>query len=1099
MLVRSAVEAGKRIEEIIKLVEHDLDLVTSEGAIIQTNQFLMSKSSPFLKNILTEMSSPVRLHLPEISAVALRHLINILQKGYSTGQGSGDSIVKEMKIAAKVLGFEKFPALVFIVGRNPPENISCDNVQQFPQREVEADRIEDGDIEVLADQLLEDQTQDLEEREPSGLNSAGPLLVSNIQNILQDIESDTNEGTSQEPAADETNEASSSKETPKIIFSTGNNKNKDGKKMLRVRRIETLLNPVQNPKPAAHYQGVLSKKRCQVKFTDIANNNFEESSSGALLADHSHNSINKTCGMDMNSNNETPIVPLSPSHGNKRKISRIQSKNITDMENPMTRDIRHKEKMSMSSNPASVQPMSIKQEYDIVEQTPGNPGSVNISSVLDNNLCSVQMINSVNPEMRNKLGKIGTGSKCVQFFYENQNDSPAFPPVYVNTTDEVRAVAALVAEKAGDFKRRGGGNRGEIPQYYTEAAKAKYILEKVVIKHIEQCFTKKGMREFKVGVKKRNYPKRSTIIKINALGEKQTPDGATIKVERLDHQEPPEEDEDDQASICEGPPNDADHMQQIESIVFGSRMPKAKSIKFNSEKATVGDTGKGSKRGGKNKLDYKNPSSPMMMGVVNDLLQRSKSMEAQRTDHELERAEEEAVDDVDQGDADAVDVAVKKPLKVSTSFLRKKRSIGNAVLSPEKSKSKSAKTDDSDGEDMDNILSGSGDQLNVGQKESEDIEKESDEVAGEEKTKAVLKVYAKKKNSNDKASTEVNKETEENDDNLLEQRKQLKCGNMVAFAPDVLDEVNDSKEGIKKIDNLPENLTKEASQNVKKSYRVMHPNKSWKEMNEEAQNSNEKEMAEMVRSVSRGSRPSSQASLSDSRPGSRVEEFSRPSSQSESSPTRRQSHARRVFGEHLGQTEEPHPDSPVMGTRHKRIIEEKETVKPSAKPKAKDKFSMEALKEFENTFVRKGAADKVKFLMKKKEKKAMKKKNKNSRYRGFGETSDPKEDEKPKKPKEVKEKVKKVTVEDPVTEVMKHRKDKISLEEKNLMNELLQFADSAVTPSTSGANKTLQSPSSGASTSQVKEKAKIFVDFEEAQTLTSDNAIGDEDFLVDLI
>jgi len=340
MLVRSAVEAGKRIEEIIKLVEHDLDLVTSEGAIIQTNQFLMSKSSPFLKNILTEMSSPVRLHLPEISAVALRHLINILQKGYSTGQGSGDSIVKEMKIAAKVLGFEKFPALVFIVGRNPPENISCDNVQQFPQREVEADRIEDGDIEVLADQLLEDQTQDLEEREPSGLNSAGPLLVSNIQNILQDIESDTNEGTSQEPAADETNEASSSKETPKIIFSTGNNKNKDGKKMLRVRRIETLLNPVQNPKPAAHYQGVLSKKRCQVKFTDIANNNFEESSSGALLADHSHNSINKTCGMDMNSNNETPIVPLSPSHGNKRKISRIQS-----MENPMTRDIRHKEKI----------------------------------------------------------------------------------------------------------------------------------------------------------------------------------------------------------------------------------------------------------------------------------------------------------------------------------------------------------------------------------------------------------------------------------------------------------------------------------------------------------------------------------------------------------------------------------------------------------------------------------------------------------------------------------------------------------------------------------------------------------------------------------
>ena len=79
-----------------------------------------------------------------------------------------------------------------------------------------------------------------------------------------------------------------------------------------------------------------------------------------------------------------------------------------------------------------------------------------------------------------------------------------------------------------------------------------------------------------------------------------------------------------------GPPNEAMHMQDIESIVFGNRMPKAKPMKFNSEKTTTGDTGKGSKRGGKNKLDYKNPSSPMMMGVVSSLLQKSKSIESQR-------------------------------------------------------------------------------------------------------------------------------------------------------------------------------------------------------------------------------------------------------------------------------------------------------------------------------------------------------------------------------------------------------------------------------------------------------------------------------------
>lgn len=52
-------------------------------------------------------------------------------------------------------------------------------------------------------------------------------------------------------------------------------------------------------------------------------------------------------------------------------------------------------------------------------------------------------------------------------------------------------------------------------QFFTEAAIAKSTLEKSILKHIQSCFTKKGMRDFKVGVKRRNYPKRSTVIKIN--------------------------------------------------------------------------------------------------------------------------------------------------------------------------------------------------------------------------------------------------------------------------------------------------------------------------------------------------------------------------------------------------------------------------------------------------------------------------------------------------------------------------------------------------------------------------------------------------------
>jgi len=392
MLVRSVSEADKRIKEIINLMKHDLDLVTSEGAVIQTSQFLMSNNSPFLKKLLTDtakMSSPAKLYLPEISAASLRHLINILKKGFTTGKGSGDYIVKEMKIAAKVLGFKKFPALVFMVGMNPPEDISSEIVQHYLQREIEANRIEDGDIEVLVeeddgnlnsdryvdtnnykdnteeyatiDELLDsfesdgeddvnlnNHPQHLEEREPSGFNGAGQPLVSIIQNILQDIESETNEETSQKPAAKQINKDGSPKETPKILYSTGsgNNRIKAGKKMLRVRPIETLLlNPVQNQKAVAHPRGVptsesvLGKKRCQVKLTDISSGTDKNVNFGASSSRSSQSA------RDINSNREAPTAPITTIYAlsrtlvNKRKISSIQSQKITDEQIPMTDNI----------------------------------------------------------------------------------------------------------------------------------------------------------------------------------------------------------------------------------------------------------------------------------------------------------------------------------------------------------------------------------------------------------------------------------------------------------------------------------------------------------------------------------------------------------------------------------------------------------------------------------------------------------------------------------------------------------------------------------------------------------------------------------------
>ena len=53
-------------------------------------------------------------------------------------------------------------------------------------------------------------------------------------------------------------------------------------------------------------------------------------------------------------------------------------------------------------------------------------------------------------------------------------------------------------------------------QYSSQAVVAVSVLQPEVVRHIELCFTKKGMKEMRPGRKKRAYPKRSEIIKIPA-------------------------------------------------------------------------------------------------------------------------------------------------------------------------------------------------------------------------------------------------------------------------------------------------------------------------------------------------------------------------------------------------------------------------------------------------------------------------------------------------------------------------------------------------------------------------------------------------------
>lgn len=122
-------EIKLKIKEAIQFMEPDLDIVTKNGAIIRANKLLLSLSSPLLQNLLTgEESSPDRIHLPDVSALALIHLINVVKNGFTTGLGPGYSLLKEIRDVAEVLGFQDIPVLTFEVQRNNHEVV--EDVQQ---------------------------------------------------------------------------------------------------------------------------------------------------------------------------------------------------------------------------------------------------------------------------------------------------------------------------------------------------------------------------------------------------------------------------------------------------------------------------------------------------------------------------------------------------------------------------------------------------------------------------------------------------------------------------------------------------------------------------------------------------------------------------------------------------------------------------------------------------------------------------------------------------------------------------------------------------------------------------------------------------------
>jgi len=126
-------EPKLKIKEAIQYLEPDFEIVTKEGAIILVNKLLLSLSSPLLKNLLTgHMSSPDRIHLPDVSAPGLIHLINVVKNGFTTGIGPGYSVLKQIKDVAEILGFQHPPILTFEVPVDSHEGVdgTMDNMDK---------------------------------------------------------------------------------------------------------------------------------------------------------------------------------------------------------------------------------------------------------------------------------------------------------------------------------------------------------------------------------------------------------------------------------------------------------------------------------------------------------------------------------------------------------------------------------------------------------------------------------------------------------------------------------------------------------------------------------------------------------------------------------------------------------------------------------------------------------------------------------------------------------------------------------------------------------------------------------------------------------
>jgi hypothetical protein len=292
-------------------------------------------------------------------------------------------------------------------------------------------------------------------------------------------------------------------------------------------------------------------------------------------------------------------------------------------------------------NVPSVQVMTVDPNYRtrVIKDDPDAPPSSVRPPASVYNGASVRVVDSVLSCPSSSMqpsSRVGQGSKCLQFFYESPEDGEkiAFKPVYVDNDEEVHCVVALVAERAAEYQSK-VGLRPRPFLYYSDAVRAKSRLDPDIVRYIERCFTKKGMKDHRTGFKKRVYPKRKETLIVKKTVKEESELEAQQAEEQEEEVKEKEEEEvevDAPARVELAPPpkrrparraqtskpfekkiqmeerveedlDDEAAKRSLEELVFGGVMPKVRQ----KEKELAKPRSERKGRGGHNVRDEANP------------------------------------------------------------------------------------------------------------------------------------------------------------------------------------------------------------------------------------------------------------------------------------------------------------------------------------------------------------------------------------------------------------------------------------------------------------------------------------------------------------